>query len=62
MFTVNYLIVSILTEEFFHGASSAYFQRPEREQKDMMVRWTELGVDGPGNSCKISTQEMLLSV
>ncbi|XP_005107918.2 TBC1 domain family member 19 isoform X2 [Aplysia californica] len=22
-------------------------RRPEREQKDMMVRWTELGVDGP---------------
>ena len=25
-------------------------QRPEREQKDMTSRWTELGADGPGQS------------
>ena len=24
------------------------FQRPDKEQKDLLSRWTELGTDGPG--------------
>lgn len=31
-------------------------QRPEKEQKDLLSRWTELGIDGPGMETDFTVQ------